>query len=89
MAFRNGQMTYMGRCGQVAARHPSGVLVGPSELRLDGKYYRNDGVDLTSGRKAEGTTAVSGSLKAAPVFHRTTPCYNAYGGGVDLAGVPV
>lgn len=89
MAFRNGPLSYMGRCGAVPARHVSGILVNPYELRLDGKYYRNDGVDLTSGRIAEGTTAVSGSKASRPFVHNSVQKFEAYGLGDDLGGTPV
>ena len=89
MAFRHGPLTFMGRCGSIPWRHPSGILVSPYELRLDGKYHRADGVDLTSGRKAEGTTVVSGSKKAAPFVHRAKHNFPAYVGGDDIGGVPV
>ena len=89
MSFRNGPFTYMGRCGQVAARHVSGILVGAYELRLNGRVYRHDGVDLSSGRIAEGATPVSGSKKSEPFVHRSTLKVNAYGGGDQLGGTPV
>ena len=91
MAFRNSPLgTYMApRCGALPVRHPSGTLVGAYELRLNGRYYRYDGLDLTSGRLAEGRTAVSGSKKTAPFVYRSVLHTNPYCGGDKLGGVPV
>lgn len=89
MAFRNGPLSYMGKCCSVVARHPSGILVNPYELRMDGRYHRQDGVDLTSGRLSEGRTAVSGSKRSQAAFAPYTLCVNPYTGGAQNSGMPV